>query len=154
MSSLLKPFSVHEGPCESSGIRRAVITALPEPPSLTVVPSQCSGARTDSSPVNYPPCGATRTLAAAAIGGPKITHPGKAILAGRFVILSACTIPPVFDPEQPHRLISSCRSLPSRTGSSALGHQLMWFHLFIYLTDFMCDLHSVCSLTVFKKKEA
>ncbi|XP_068600610.1 tricarboxylate transport protein A, mitochondrial isoform X2 [Brachionichthys hirsutus] len=62
MSSLLKPFSVREGPCGSH---------------------PAAAASRSSLPAHQRSCAARRDLAAAAAaGGRKMTHPGKAILAG------------------------------------------------------------------------
>ncbi|XP_037543322.1 tricarboxylate transport protein A, mitochondrial [Nematolebias whitei] len=73
MSSLLKPFSLCEGPCETRCTQRQTPSPAlhPQPP-----------AQLGSLP-EYPnlfPC--RRKVAAAAPGGRRITHPGKAILAG------------------------------------------------------------------------
>ncbi|XP_062341854.1 tricarboxylate transport protein A, mitochondrial [Osmerus eperlanus] len=87
MSSLLKPFSVTDGPCETSGLRQECSTVpAPHPQSLTCNQHVGTSTRTvvaasSSSPI-YQSYSARRTLAAASIGGRKITHPGKAILAG------------------------------------------------------------------------
>ncbi|XP_033955151.1 tricarboxylate transport protein A, mitochondrial [Pseudochaenichthys georgianus] len=71
MSSLLKPFSACEGPCESGAVRRGCPGSAPhhQPPSQRLV-----AAGLGSLP--------GRNLAAAAVGGRKLTHPGKSILAG------------------------------------------------------------------------
>ncbi|CAL8234610.1 unnamed protein product, partial [Boreogadus saida] len=82
MSSLLKPFSVREGPCERHAGNSGCLTT-----SLTP-PTQCLGSRNAAAGLSplpvagYQAYGARRTLAAASIGGRKLTHPGKAILAG------------------------------------------------------------------------
>lgn len=83
MSSLLKPFSVCEGPCESSGVRRGCPSSAPhqQPPSRRLAAATALG----SLSVYQHSYAAKRNLAAAAAGGRKITHPGKAILAGNFV---------------------------------------------------------------------
>ncbi|KAM6985690.1 tricarboxylate transport protein A, mitochondrial isoform 2-T2 [Aplochiton taeniatus] len=87
MSSLLKPFSVSEGPCESGGLKRGCSTSTPHPQSSIPKSAQYQGSRTavavmSSAPEVYQSFTPRRTLAAAAIGGRKATHPGKAILAG------------------------------------------------------------------------
>ncbi|XP_040929602.1 tricarboxylate transport protein A, mitochondrial isoform X1 [Betta splendens] len=81
MSSLLKPFSVCAGPCESGGARRGCSTpaAAPRAPSARLA---AAAAGLSSLPLHQRSCAARRNLAAAAVGGRKITHPGKAILAG------------------------------------------------------------------------
>lgn len=83
MSSLLKPFSVCEGPCESSVVRRGCPSSAPhqQPPSQRLP----TATTLDSLSVYQRSYAAKRKLAAAAVGGRKITHPGKAILAGNFV---------------------------------------------------------------------
>lgn len=85
MSSLWKPFSVSEGPCSSLEPRRGCSeparfrTQNPNKrlgAEFTGVVSRCclpGGSRLG------PP---RRVISAAAIGGKKTTHPGKAILAG------------------------------------------------------------------------
>lgn len=78
MSSLLKPFSVCEGPCESCGVRRQRQSSAPD----RQPPSQRPAAGLGAVPAHQRSYAARRSLAAAAIGGRKITHPGKAILAG------------------------------------------------------------------------
>ncbi|KAA8586938.1 hypothetical protein FQN60_000774, partial [Etheostoma spectabile] len=80
MSSLLKPFSVCEGPCDSCSVRRGCRSSTPhqQPPSQR--PAAAAGL--GFWPAHQPPYAARRNLAAAAVGGRKITHPGKAILAG------------------------------------------------------------------------
>lgn len=78
MSSLLKPFSVCEGPCESCGVRRGCQSSAPD----RQPPSQRPAAGLGAVPAHQRSYAARRNLAAAAIGGRKITHPGKAILAG------------------------------------------------------------------------
>ncbi|MEQ2183666.1 hypothetical protein GOODEAATRI_000428 [Goodea atripinnis] len=82
MSSLPKPFSVYEGPCESCAARRqGLSSALHQR-----LQSPLLGASASTGLVSLRDhrrlCEGRRNLAAAAIGGRKITHPGKAILAG------------------------------------------------------------------------
>uniref|UniRef100_A0A3Q3FQS1 Solute carrier family 25 member 1a n=1 Tax=Labrus bergylta TaxID=56723 RepID=A0A3Q3FQS1_9LABR len=79
MSSLLKPFSVCEGPCESSGVRRGSASSAPHQQSSA---RRLAAAGLGSLPAHQRSYAARRNLAAAAVGGRKITHPGKAILAG------------------------------------------------------------------------
>ncbi|KAM4727139.1 tricarboxylate transport protein A, mitochondrial [Anableps anableps] len=82
MSSLPKPFSVCVGPCEScaaqiQGLSSTLHQRLPSPLLAT------SAATGLVSPKEHRRlCEGRRNLTAAAIGGRKITHPGKAILAG------------------------------------------------------------------------
>lgn len=113
MSSLLpKPFSVCEGPCES--VRRGCTSPDLHPQA----PSQRLAAATVASAVgmgSLPPArrrsyAARRTLAAASIGRRKITHPGKAILAG-YLPSFLHTL---------HSLISVCR--PLKAVPAELGH--------------------------------
>lgn len=80
MSSLYKPFSVSEGPCKDAILRRGC-TPQQHPAALTRIPSAGGGSTRTFTPIPniYP---GQRNLAAAAIGGRKITHPWKAILAG------------------------------------------------------------------------
>lgn len=82
MSSLLKPFSVCEGPCESCGVRRGCASspAHQQPPLQRL----SAAAGLGSLPAHQRSYAARRNLAAAAVGGRKMTHPGKAILAGWF----------------------------------------------------------------------
>lgn len=82
MSSLLKPFSVCEGPCESCGVRRGCASspAHQQPPFQRL----SAAAGLGSLPAHQRSYAARRNLAAAAVGGRKMTHPGKAILAGWF----------------------------------------------------------------------
>ncbi|XP_012987212.2 tricarboxylate transport protein A, mitochondrial [Esox lucius] len=89
MSSLLKPFSVSDGPCESGAFRHGPgCSKTPHSPVLQPAISPTSpglGAgitRNKLDPGIYHTYSARRTLAAAAAGGRKVTHPGKAILAG------------------------------------------------------------------------
>ncbi|CAN9501348.1 unnamed protein product [Ophioblennius macclurei] len=99
MSSLLKPFSVREGPCESRGARRGCpgsdphVQPLPSSQQQRLVAAAAAAAAASSSaavaaaglgavPEHQRTYAARRNLAAAAVGGRKITHPGKAILAG------------------------------------------------------------------------
>ena len=79
MSSLLKPFSVCEGPCASGAVRRGCPGSAPhhQPPSQRLV-----AAGLGSLPGSLTGCLPGRNLAAAAVGGRKLTHPGKSILAG------------------------------------------------------------------------
>lgn len=77
MSSLLKPFSVSAGPCDSCGVRRGGCPGSEphqQPPSRRLAAAGLAAHQHSYS--------ARRNLAAAAVGGRKITHPGKAILAG------------------------------------------------------------------------
>jgi len=80
MSSLYKPFSVSEGPCKDAILRRGC-TPQQHPEALTRIASAGGGSTRTFTPIPqiYP---GQRNLAAAAIGGRKITHPWKAILAG------------------------------------------------------------------------
>nr|XP_046267090.1 tricarboxylate transport protein A, mitochondrial [Scatophagus argus] len=84
MSSLLKPFSVCEGPCESCGVRRGYPSSAPlhQQPSSRRLAAAAVAAGLGSLPAHQRSYAARRNLAAAAVGGRKITHPGKAILAG------------------------------------------------------------------------
>ncbi len=84
MSSLYKPFSVSDGPCKDAILRRGS-TPLQHPASLTRIASAGGGSARTFTPIPniYP---GQRNLAAAAIGGRKITHPWKAILAGKCVL--------------------------------------------------------------------
>lgn len=86
MSSLPKPFSVCEGPCESCAARRrGLSSALHQRlPSPLLAASAASATGLVSLKEHPRLCEGRRNLAAAAIGGRKITHPGKAILAGGF----------------------------------------------------------------------
>ena len=77
MSSLLKPFLACEGSCESYGVRRCPSSAAPRQPPTR---------RLGGLPAQHLSYSAKRNLAAAAVGGRKVTHPGKAILAGRFLL--------------------------------------------------------------------
>ncbi|XP_036381201.1 tricarboxylate transport protein A, mitochondrial [Megalops cyprinoides] len=86
MSSLWKPFSVSEGPCNSISLRRRC-SQQSHPATLTPSPAPRLAAGSGAAVSSCSPkiCGwgsPKRTLSAAAIGGRKITHPGKAILAG------------------------------------------------------------------------
>lgn len=85
MSSLYKPFSVSEGPCKDAILRRGC-TPQQHPATLTRIPSAGGGSTRTFTPIPniYP---GQRNLAAAAIGGRKITHPWKAILAGTCVFV-------------------------------------------------------------------
>lgn len=82
MSSLYRPFCVSDAPCEDAVWRRgctspqhpAVPSSAPPPVRLGVLASRLT-------PVHNM-CEGKRRFAAAATGGRKITHPGKAILAG------------------------------------------------------------------------
>ena len=87
MSSLLKPFSVCEGPCESCGVRRGCPGSAPhhQPSSRRLAAAAAAAAGPGSLPAHQRSYTARRNLAAAAIGGRKLTHPGKAILAGWFL---------------------------------------------------------------------
>lgn len=100
MSSLWRPFSISEGPCQNVGFRGGCSQQQQHP--LTSIPSSCLGnvnrtgaaAAVCRSQDIYHSCSSKRTLAAAAVGGRKVTHPGKAILAGKldkpFVVLFKC----------------------------------------------------------------
>lgn len=92
MSSLLKPFSVCKGPCDSCGVGRGGCPSSahqrqPTCRRLTATAAAAAAAATGlgSMPAHQRSYAAKRNLAAAAIGGRKITHPGKAILAGLFI---------------------------------------------------------------------
>lgn len=75
MSSLYKPFCVSDGPCKDAIWRRG---SLQHP--------ACHGVEASGfTPIHM--CEGKRRFAAAATGGRKITHPGKAILAGKRVCL-------------------------------------------------------------------
>lgn len=110
MSSLWRPFSISEGPCQNVGFRGGCSQQQQHP--LTSIPSSCLGnvnrtgaaAAVCRSQDIYHSCSSKRTLAAAAVGGRKVTHPGKAILAGKldkpFVVLFKCRciyLPGVWD---------------------------------------------------------
>ncbi|TMS13801.1 Tricarboxylate transport protein, mitochondrial [Larimichthys crocea] len=82
MSSLLKPFSVCEGPCESSVRRGCPSSSTHQQPPSRGLAAAVSAAGLGSLPAHQRSYAARRNLAAAAVGGRKITHPGKAILAG------------------------------------------------------------------------
>ncbi|KAL0994966.1 hypothetical protein UPYG_G00130070 [Umbra pygmaea] len=93
MSSLLKPFSISDGPCESGAFRHGVgcSKSLHSPafdPTIShgaTAPGCRTGTtrtRLGCTPGIYHTYSARRTLAAASTGGRKVTHPGKAILAG------------------------------------------------------------------------
>ncbi|KAM8897690.1 tricarboxylate transport protein A, mitochondrial [Spinachia spinachia] len=79
MSPLPKPFAVSEGPCEGCGARRgrarSGLHPLRPPAAVTATGPGCLPAQQQSH-------AARRNLAAASVGGRKVTHPGKAILAG------------------------------------------------------------------------
>lgn len=99
MSSLYKPFSVSDGPCKDAILRRGC-TPLQHPVAMTRIPSAGGGSTRTFTPIPniYP---GQRNLAAAAIGGRKITHPWKAILAGQltlnaYCVCVSCTQVPVF----------------------------------------------------------
>eukprot|EP00066_Takifugu_rubripes_P010876 XP_003979079.2 PREDICTED: tricarboxylate transport protein, mitochondrial-like [Takifugu rubripes] len=82
MSSLLRPFSVGEGPCESCAVRRRCPSsaARQQPPPRRL--AAAAPAALGGLPAHQQSYAAKRNLAAAAVGGRKMTHPGKAILAG------------------------------------------------------------------------
>lgn len=133
MSSLLKPFSVCEGPCESCGVRRGCPSSVlhQQPPSQRLAAAAAAAATgLGSLPAHQRSYAARRNLAAAAVGGRKITHPGKAILAGTFC---NADIHPVDFPSHsslllcaPHILISICRPLRlsmQELGQNALSQQ-------------------------------
>lgn len=84
MSSLLKPFSVCEGPCDSCGLGRGGCpsSANQQPPCRRLAAAAAVAKGLGSLPAHQRSYAFKRNLAAAAIGGRKITHPGKAILAG------------------------------------------------------------------------
>lgn len=83
MSSLLKPFSVCEGPCESCGVKRGCPSSAQQQQQRRRRQQRLAAvAGLGSLPAHQRSYAARRKLAAAAIGGRKITHPGKAILAG------------------------------------------------------------------------
>lgn len=92
MSSLYKPFSVSDGPCKDAIWRRGC-KSVQHPAALSSAPSPlpppaglCVIARSFTPIHNV--CEGKRRFAAAATSGRKITHPGKAILAGK--CLSRC----------------------------------------------------------------
>lgn len=85
MSSLYKPFSVSEGPCKDAILRRGC-TPQQHPKALTRIASAGGGSTRTFTPIPQIYLG-QRNLAAAAIGGRKITHPWKAILAGTCVFV-------------------------------------------------------------------
>lgn len=111
MSSLWRPFSISEGPCQNVGFKGGCSQQQQHP--LTSIPSSCFGnvsvnhtgaAAVCRSQDIYHSCSSKRTLAAAAVGGRKVTHPGKAILAGkldnsRYVLLKCRSLylPGVWD---------------------------------------------------------
>lgn len=79
MSSLYKPFSVSDAPCKDALWRRGC-ESQQHPPH----PAASLGVTASSfSPVHNVCEGKRRFAAAAAPSGRKITHPGKAILAGK-----------------------------------------------------------------------
>lgn len=85
MSSLPKPFSVCEGPCASCAVRKRGLSSAPHLQRRLPSPLLAASAAADglvSLKEHRRSCEGRRNLAAAAIGGRKITHPGKAILAG------------------------------------------------------------------------
>lgn len=87
MSSLLLPFSVGEGPRESCGVRRRCPSsaARQQPPPRRL--AAAAPADLGGLPAHQLSYAAKRNLAAAAVGGRKMTHPGKAILAGWLLLL-------------------------------------------------------------------
>lgn len=86
MSSLPNPFSVCESPCESCGVKRRCTSSFPhQQPSSRRLAAAAAGL--GCLPAHQLSYSAKRNLAAAAVGGRKITHPGKAILAGLLQIL-------------------------------------------------------------------
>lgn len=90
MSSLLRPFSVGEAPCEScGGRRRGPSSAARQQPSPRRL-AAAAPAGPDGLPAHQLSYTAKRNLAAAAVGGRKITHPGKAILAGGLLLPIVC----------------------------------------------------------------
>ncbi|KAF3706542.1 Tricarboxylate transport protein, mitochondrial Citrate transport protein [Channa argus] len=80
MSSLLKLFLVCEGPCETCRARRGCPTSNPHQKLASHRLAAAAGL--GSLPAHQRSYAGRRNLAAAAVGGRKITHPGKAILAG------------------------------------------------------------------------
>ncbi|KAL7847639.1 hypothetical protein AOLI_G00223570 [Acnodon oligacanthus] len=86
MSSLYKPFSVSDGPCKDAILRQGC-KSQQHPAALTSIPpSRLAGSAGGVVANRFTPihhiCAGKRSLAAAAVGGRKVTHPGKAILAG------------------------------------------------------------------------
>lgn len=75
MSSLYKPFCVSDGPCKDAIWRRGC-----KPQQH---PAACLGVVASTLTPVHNVCEGKRRFAAAAPGGRKITHPGKAILAGK-----------------------------------------------------------------------
>lgn len=75
MSSLYKPFSVSDGPCKDAIWRRGCESQQH--------PAACLGVIASSFTPVHNVCEGKRRFAAAAPSGRKITHPGKAILAGK-----------------------------------------------------------------------
>lgn len=127
MSSLLKPFSVCEGPCESCGVRRGCPGSAPHhQPSSRRLAAAAAAAGPGSLPTHQRSYAARRNLAAAAIGGRKLTHPGKAILAGWFLHRSYSSLwfPPLHHVSlllsAQCSLISICR--PLKAIRAELGH--------------------------------
>lgn len=123
MSSLLKPFSVSEVPCERRGCPSPALNLQPALERLTAATALAS------LPAHQRSYAAKRNLAAAAVGGRKITHPGKAILAGWF-LLSIPNTQTVFSHHRwspcsaahsPDFSLPSIKDHPCRTGSNALG---------------------------------
>lgn len=81
MSSLLKPFLVCEAPCDRCAVRRCPSSAAPQQPPFRRL-AAAAAAGLGGLPAHQLSYTAKRNLAAAAVGGRKMTHPGKAILAG------------------------------------------------------------------------
>ncbi|KAK1800485.1 hypothetical protein P4O66_005704 [Electrophorus voltai] len=82
MSSLYKPFSVSDGPCRDAIFRRGCRSQQhPAASTPSAPPCLRAGVAGSLSSIRSV-CAGKRSLAAAAIGGRKVTHPGKAILAG------------------------------------------------------------------------
>lgn len=94
MSSLYKPFSVSDGPCTDAILRQGCRSQQQQqqqqqhPAGLTSIPPSCLGGVVASkfAPIHHV-CAGKRSLAAAAVGGRKVTHPGKAIFAGKMHLI-------------------------------------------------------------------
>ncbi|XP_066551203.1 tricarboxylate transport protein, mitochondrial [Amia ocellicauda] len=83
MSSLLKPFTVSEGPCSlGRGCPQRCTPPLTPHPSPGVAAGARAGVLGCSPAMCDLPPGRRRVFSAAALGRRKLTHPGKAILAG------------------------------------------------------------------------
>ncbi|XP_051540611.1 tricarboxylate transport protein A, mitochondrial-like isoform X1 [Myxocyprinus asiaticus] len=85
MSSLYKPFSVSERPCKDAVLKQGCTPQQHPAPLTRILSAPCYGPGGGSTRTFTPIpniYSGQRNLAAAAIGGRKITHPWKAILAG------------------------------------------------------------------------